>query len=385
MADRFIGFSPPSVGEEEVEAVASVLRSQWLTTGPRVREFEQVAADFLGAPAALAVSSCTAALHLSLSALGVGPGDDVITTPMTFAASVNVIEHVGARPILVDVEPDTLNIDPDALCDAVTPRTRVILPVHFAGHPVDLDPVHELAGSKGLHVVEDAAHAIPAYYSGRAVGSGLNPACFSFYATKNVTTIEGGLLTGEPGFIERARILSLHGMSKDAWKRYDSSGTWKYDVVAPGFKYNMTDLQAAIGLVQFEKLARFQKRRREIVEAYTRAFAGEAAFELPTERPDVEHAWHLYVLRLNLENLSIDRDCFIEELRKRNVGASVHFIPIHLHSYYRKKYGYAEMDFPVAYSNYLRMLSLPLHPGLSDADVRCVTEAVLDVVGNHGG
>ncbi|WP_243031845.1 DegT/DnrJ/EryC1/StrS family aminotransferase [Thermus altitudinis] len=380
MRDTFLPFSPPLIGEEEINEVVDTLRSDWITTGPKTRRFESEFATYLGAPAALALNSCTAALHTALVTLGVGPGDEVVTTPMTFAATVNVIEHVGARPILVDVEPDTLNIDPLKVEMALSPRTKVILPVHYAGHPVDLDPILELARPRGIAVVEDAAHALPARYKGRRIGASENPVAFSFYATKNLTTAEGGMLTGAPEFIERARVLSLHGMNRDAWKRYDKGGSWYYEVIAPGFKYNMTDIQASLGLWQLRKLEAFVKRRREVVKMYNESFKNVEALELPVEKPYVEHAWHLYVLRLRQEALRIDRDRFIEELKKRNIGVSVHFIPVHLHPYYRNKYGYKPEDFPVAYNNYQRMLSLPLSPRLTDQDVADVVEATLDVV-----
>ena len=376
----FLPFSPPLVGEEEIREVVDTLRSPWITTGPKTRRFEEEFSAFVRAPGALALNSCTAAMHTALACLGIGPGDEVITTPITFAATANVIEHVGARPVLVDVEPDTLNIDPVRVAEAITPRTRALLPVHFAGHPVERDVLEALARGSGLALLEDAAHALPASFRGQAIGSGSNPVAFSFYATKNLTTAEGGMLTASPEFLDDARIMALHGMSRDAWKRYDQGGTWRYEIVAPGFKYNMTDVAAAIGLWQLRKQERFHRRRLEIVEAYTLAFGAEEALEPPVRRAHVEHAWHLYVLRLRPELLRIGRDRFIDELTARNIGTSVHFIPIHLHPYYRKKYGYAPTDFPVAYSNFERLLSLPLHPGLTDQDVSDVIEAVLDVV-----
>jgi dTDP-4-amino-4,6-dideoxygalactose transaminase len=298
---------------------------------------------------------------------------------MTFCASANVIEHIGATPRFVDIEPDTLNLDPLAVEAAVTSRTRAILPVHYAGHPVELDPIYDIACHRGLGVVEDAAHALPARYKGRLIGSGGNPVSFSFYATKNLTTGEGGMLTGSPELLARARTLGLHGMSRDAWKRYGPGGSWFYNVDEPGFKYNMTDVQAALGLAQLRKLERFQQRRREIVGFYNRAFAGVDALELPVERPTVEHAWHLYVLRLRPDTLRISRDRFIEELTTRNIGTSVHFIPLHLQPYYQQKYRYTPTAFPIAYENYRRMVSLPLHPLLTDEDVNDVVNAVLDV------
>ena len=380
MRNEFLPFSPPTVGEEEVAAVSEVLRSAWITTGPKTREFEQEFTRFVHAPGALALNSCTAALHTALVALGIGPGAEVITTPMTFAASVNVIEHVGARPVLVDVQPDTLNIDPDGIKAAVTAKTRVIIPVHYTGHPADMEPILQLADQHHLTVLEDAAHALPAKYKGRYIGAGSNPVAFSFYATKNLTTAEGGMLTGTPEFLDKARMISLHGMSRDAWKRYDKGGSWYYEVMLPGFKYNMTDIQAAIGLVQLRRLAGFQTRRREIVARYQAAFSQVEALECPVERAEVESAWHLYVLRLRSGMLRISRDEFIEELKNRNIGTSVHFIPVHLHPYYRDKYGWKPQDFPLAYQNYQRLLSLPLHPGLTDTDVQDVIEAVLDAV-----
>lgn len=379
----FLPFSPPCVGEEEIAAVAEVLRSDWITTGPRTKEFERLFGEAVGAPATLALNSCTAALHTALVTLGIGRGDEVITTPMTFAASVNVIEHVGATPVLVDVEPDTANIDPAAVEAAVTPRTRAIIPVHYTGHPAEMDALWAIADSRRLAIVEDAAHALPASYKGRSIGSGTNPVAFSFYATKNLTTAEGGALTADAGFLDRARVVSLHGMSRDAWKRYDKGGSWFYEVVLPGFKYNMTDIQAAIGRVQLAHLASFQARRRAIVAQYAEAFARCDALELPVERPEVEHAWHLFVLRLRPGALSIGRDAFIEALKERNIATSVHFIPVHLHPYYRDRYRLAPDRLPVAYAHYQRALSLPLHPRLSDADVADVCEAVLDVVDKH--
>lgn len=380
----FLPFSPPAISEEEIAAVTDTLRSDWITTGPKTRRFEGEFAQYLGAPAALALNSCTAGLHLALLTLDIGPGDEVITTPMTFCSSVNVIEHVGARPVLADIEPDTLTIDPAWVADAITPRTRAIMPVHYAGHPADMGPLVELARQHELYLVEDAAHALPAVYRGQRIGTIGDLTAFSFYATKNLTTAEGGMLTGAPELIERARLLSLHGMSRDAWKRYDANGTWYYEVVEAGWKYNMTDIQAAIGLVQLQRLETMQRRRREIVAQYNEAFGQVDALQTPTERLDAESAWHLYVLRLHLDRLTIDRARFIEELRARNIGTSVHFIPIHLHPYYRDRYGFQPEDFPVAYREYQRLISLPLHPGLTDEDVGDVINAVRDIVERFG-
>ena len=379
----FIPFSPPSIGEEEINEVIDTLRSNWITRGPKTKQFEDDFLQYVCAPGALALNSCTAGLHTALATEGVGPGDEVITTPMTFCATVNVIEQVGALPVLVDIQPDTLNIDPEAIARAITPQTRAIMPVHYAGHPVDLDPITDIAEEHKLLVVEDAAHALPAKYNGRFIGSSNNPVAFSFYATKNLTTGEGGMLTGTEDFIERASVVSLHGMNRDAWKRYDTEGSWYYEVVMPGFKYNMTDIQAAIGLWQLRKLDSFHRRRQQIAGMYTRAFSQISALETPVERSNVQHAWHLYVLRLHLEQLTISREEFINELTIKGVGTSVHFIPIHVHPYYRDKFGFRPQDFPIAYSNYQRMLSLPLNTTLDDSDVAYIIDAVKDIVERH--
>jgi dTDP-4-amino-4,6-dideoxygalactose transaminase len=377
---EFLLFSPPAIDDEEIEEVVQTLRSGWITTGPKTKQFEEAFRARLGAPAALALNSCTAGLHTALVALNLGPGDEIITTVMTFCASVNVIVHVGARPVLVDVEEDTLNLAPAAVEAAITPRTRAIIAVHFAGHPVALDRITELAAAHHLALVEDAAHALPARFKGRWIGSGPNPVAFSFYATKNLTTGEGGMLTGAPDLIARGRSISLHGMSRDSWNRYGRGGSWYYEVEEAGYKYNMSDIQAALGLAQLRKLTAFQARRREIVAAYNAAFDDLSSLEVPRERPDVEHAWHLYVLRLRLEALRITREQFIDELAARNIGSSVHFIPIHLHPFYQRRYGYRPEQFPTAFGNYRRAVSLPLHPRLSDQDVSAVILAVHDVV-----
>jgi len=380
MRDSFLSFSPPSLGDLEREEVRDTLLSDWITTGPKTIAFEETLGDYLGAPELVALNSCTAGLHVGLLALGVGPGDEVIVPAMTFCATANVVEHVGARPILVDVSSDTLNLNPQAAANAITSRTKAIIPVHYAGHPADLDPIFDLAREHNLFVIEDAAHALPAKYKGIMVGSRDNLAAFSFYATKNLTTVEGGCLTGKAGLIAQARLLGHHGMNRDAWKRLDKSGAWYYEVVLPGFKYNMTDVQAAIGLQQLNRLDGFQRRRREVVATYGRGFQDLPEIQLPVERPQVESSWHLYVIRLDLARLTIDRNQFIEELKARNIGSSVHYLPVHMHPFYRDKYGYRPEDCPVAADAFTRMLTLPLHPGLSEEDVQDVIEAVRDIV-----
>jgi dTDP-4-amino-4,6-dideoxygalactose transaminase len=393
MRDKFLPFSAPLIGEDEINEVVDTLRSDWITTGPKVKRFEQDFAQFVHAPDALAVNSGTAALHLSLLALGIGAGDAVITSPLTFCSAAHVIEHVGATPILSDVEPGTLNLDPNGIPAQIEKaekdlglRVRAIMPVHLYGHPCDRDAILRIAAEHHLAVIEDAAHSLPAAYKGHAIGSQSATdsvpvlTCFSFYATKNLTTAEGGMLTGPKGLLDEARRWTLHGMSRDAWKRYNANGSWRYDVTCPGFKYNMTDIAAALGLRQLKKLPRSHARRREIVQAYHSAFSSRDELDLPVERKNVQHAWHLYVLRLNLDRTNVTRDQFIEEMHKRNIGCSVHFIPLHLLGYYRDKYRYRPEDFPVALREYQRMVSLPLSARMTDRDVEDVIEATMSIL-----
>jgi dTDP-4-amino-4,6-dideoxygalactose transaminase/lipopolysaccharide/colanic/teichoic acid biosynthesis glycosyltransferase len=358
-----------------------------------VKQFEREFAEAVDAPAALALSSCTAALHLALVSQGIGPGDSVITTPMTFCATVHAIEQAGALPILVDVEPATLNLDAGKVGDVVEKhsvrgarnRLKAILPVHLYGHPCEMSDLVEIARRNQLAIVEDAAHAMPASYHGRPIGSQLACAsvplltCFSFYATKSLAIGEGGMLTGLPETIDEARIWSLHGMSQDAWNRYAAQGSWYYEVVRPGFKYNMTDLQAAIGLHQLKKQSLLRARREEIARRYDAAFAAYDCFQTPTSFAHVDHAWHIYALRLRLDRFGIDRNRFIEELTAQKIGSSVHFIPVHLQPYYREKYGYKPEDFPIAYREYQRMISLPIYPRMSDEDIDDVIGAIAGI------
>jgi perosamine synthetase len=350
----------------------------------KVKEFESRFAEYVGVKHAIAVNSCTSALHLALEAAGVGPGDEVITTPMTFTATAAVVEHLRARPVFVDVDPRTLNMDPAAIEKAITPRTKAILPVHFAGQPCDMDAIGEIARRHGLVVVEDAAHAIPARYKGRMIGT-LSPlTCFSFYATKNITTGEGGMVTTDDDrYAERIRLMALHGMNRDAWKRYMQGGAWSYEIVAPGFKYNLTDVAAAIGLPQLKRCDEFHRRRIDIVQSYQRGLSGVRGLSVP-EVSDVDsHAWHLYVIQVEAAELTISRDVFIEELSARNIGVSVHFIPLHVQPYYRDTYGYSPNDFPRAFEAFQRIISLPLYARMSDADVQDVIDAVTDVAEQH--
>ena len=381
----FLPYAPPWIGQEEIDEVVATLRSDWITTGPKTRAFEEQFGTYVQAPgqASLMVSSCTDALLIALAALGVGPGDEVIVPTLTFAATANVVEQLGATTVLVDVRPDTLCIDPDAVAAAVTDRTKVVVPVHYAGHPADLDALDVLADRHGFAILEDAAHSAPSWFRGAPIGSRANFAAFSFYPTKNLTTAEGGALTGDPELLACARVLSLHGMTKDAWKRFDKAGSWEYDIVAPGFKANMTDLQASLGMHQLAKLEGFHRRRGILARRYSDAFESSPALEAPTELSHVTSSWHLYVLRLRTEHLSIDRNRFIEELKARQIGTSVHYRPLHMMTYYRERYGYAADAFPVAHDAFTRMVSLPLYPRMSDDDQEDVIAAVLDLVDAH--
>lgn len=390
--ETFLAFSPPSIGEEEIAEVVEALRTGWITTGPKARLFEEEFRQAVGADDVLAVSSATAAMHLALLVLGVGPGHAVVCTPLTFCSTLHVIEHIGARPVLADVDPATLNIDPVEVERVVHQGAPddlsfgAILPVHLHGLPADLANIDQVANASGLAVVEDAAHALPARSGDSLIGSPRaslntpNLVAFSFYATKNVTSAEGGMLTGPAELIKEARTWSLHGMSYDAHRRYTSEGSWQYEVLMAGFKYNLSDIHAGIGRAQLRKLPAMQARRRTVVERYNAAFAGVEELEPPALGREGEHAWHIYALRLHLDRLSIGRAAFIEDLRARNIGASVHFIPLHIQPFYRDRYGYKPEDFPVALREYERMISLPLNPSMSDQDADDVIEAVLAIV-----
>jgi dTDP-4-amino-4,6-dideoxygalactose transaminase len=384
-------FAKPTIGEDEIAEVVSALRSGWITTGPRTKLFEEQFGAEVGADAVIALSSGTAAMHLALVAMGVGAGDQVFTSPMTFCSTVHVIEHVGARPVLVDIEARTLNLDPTALSAAIAEsapeRPAAIMPVHYAGHPCNMTAIVDIAREANLCVVEDAAHAFGARYEGSPVGQTIeglagHAVCFSLYATKNITTGEGGVLASTTGLVDVAREWSLHGMNRDAWRRY-AGGSWRYDVLHPGFKYNFTDLQAALGIAQLRRHQDLKARRTDIACKYTHEFGDIEELQTPSASAEVEHAWHLYPLRLNLERLTISREQFIEELHARNVDASVHFIPVHEHAYYRDKYGWRPEDFPVTHREFTRMLSLPIYPLMTDEDVADVVAAVQAIVSKH--
>src|SRR5438034_4487654 len=386
----FIPFNLPTIGQEEIDEVIKTLQSGWLTTGPKTAQFEREFQDYVQAPYALAVNSATSAMHLALAALDIGPGDEVITTPLTFCATVNTILQVGATPVLADVGRDG-NIDPIAISEKLTDRTRAIMPVHVGGLPCDMDSIWRLALDKGLHVIEDAAHAVGTCYKGQPIGTGgpengyrSNAVCFSFYATKNLTTGEGGMVvTHDEKLFNKMKVLCLHGISKDAWNRYAEQGNWYYEVVECGFKYNLSDILSAIGIHQLRKQEDFIETRTSYARLYNEAFADLPEVETPPDNPVYRHSWHLYALRLNLDMLDIDRDEFIRELRRQGIGASVHFIPIPLHPAYGSLARSSRTYCPRALELYRRLVSLPLYPAMREEQLEYVATNVKDIVVAH--
>jgi len=384
----FIPFHRPSIGEEEIQEVVDTLRSGWLTTGPKTAQFEREFRNYVGAPFALAVNSCTAGLHLALAAMDIGPGDEVITTPLTFCATVNTILHVGATPVLADIGPDG-NIATSSIEARITSRTKAIIPVHLGGLPCDLSTIWRIARRNGLRVIEDAAHAAGTVYRDTLVGSatqdpphGSDAVVFSFYATKNMTTAEGGMVTtADQKLYDRMKLLCLHGISHDAWNRYTESGSWFYQVHESGFKYNLSDLQSAIGIHQLRKLEMFTEIRNRYARQYENILRDVAEVELPPHAArDARHAWHLYSIRLNLQKLAVDRREFIELLRAKGIGASVHFIPIPLHPFFSAFADAPQNQCPAALELYPRLVSLPLYPAMTEADVDYVGNTVRELV-----
>jgi perosamine synthetase len=380
IATQSVPFHVPFLGEEEIRAVTETLESGWITTGPKTHRFEEAFARFIGVRCALAVSSCTAALHLSLEASRLREGDEVLVPTLTFAATGEVVAYFKAKPVLVDVDPVHFNLSLEDVRRKITPKTRVVIPVHFGGHPCCMDSIRDLAAANGLTVIEDAAHALPAKYRGQSIGT-LSPlTAFSFYATKTLTTGEGGMVTtNDPSLADRIALMRLHGLSRDAWKRYTAEGTWRYEITEAGYKYNLTDLQAALGLVQLSKCEEMWRRRVAIAQKYDKALASFEAYRTPKVAEDVQNAWHLYVILVRPSALRIHRDRVMEELRQRGIGTSVHFIPLHLHPYYQRTYGYRPGEFPVAEDYFDRCISLPIYPGMTDEDLHRVIEALHDI------
>ena len=376
-----IPFHKPYITEDEISEVLDSLRSGWLTMGPKTIEFEGRFAEYIGSKNAVSMNSCTACLHLALKAIDLQEGDEVIVPTITFTATAEVITYFRARPVFVDVDRETCNIDPSRIEEKITRKTRAIIPVHYAGQPCDMNEILSIARRHGLHVIEDAAHAVPAWYRDRKVGTIGDMTCFSFYATKSLTTGEGGMVTtANDEWADRLRTLRLHGISRDAWKRYTKEGSWYYEVLEAGFKYNMTDLQAALGLAQLRKVDWMWQRRREIAGRYGEILESVPGVEVPVVKEDRESSWHLYVIRIDVAGLKIDRNRIIEELKERGTMTSVHFIPLYRHPFYKQLCNCDPGEFPVSEDLYKRFLSLPIYPGMSDRDVEQVAESVGDVL-----
>ncbi len=379
--ENLLAFSPPDIGQEEIDEVVDSLRSGWITTGPKTARFERALAEYAGSEQALALNSATAGLFLCLKASGIGPGDEVITTPYTFAATVNVILHAGATPVLADVRREDFNIDPVRIDQAVTERTKAVIPVHFAGRSCDMDAIGAIAKKHDLAVIEDAAHAIGTEYKGRRIGGISRFTVFSFHAVKNVTTAEGGAITTNDGeTADRLRAMALHGMDKDAWKRFSPGGRWQYDIVTPGYKSNMMDIQAALGIHQLRRLEANLVKRRNIADRYHKGLSGIPQITLPRDPEDGRHCWHLFPVLIDFAKLKIDRDRFIELLLQENISTNVHYLPVHLFSYYRQHLGYKPGDFPIAEDLSDREITLPLYTRLLPDDVDDVIAAVRRII-----
>jgi UDP-4-amino-4-deoxy-L-arabinose-oxoglutarate aminotransferase len=380
--EDFLPLSRPAIGNEEIEAVAASLRSGWITSGPKVAEFEGRFCEFTGAPHAVAVASATAGLHLVLMALGIGPGDEVVTPSMTFASTINQIALAGAFPVFVDSDYGTLLASPEEIAERITPRTRAVIPVHFAGAPADLDPIREAAERAGAAIIEDAAHAVGTSYRGEAVGVPGDIAIFSFHPIKNITTGEGGMVTCyDDALAGKLRLLRFHGIERDAWRRYGKGGTPHYDILEPGYKYNLTDIQAAIGLAQMRKVEEMNARRASLAARYLAGLGGVPGIDLPVPPPyPHKHSWHLFIVKVT----GFDRDAFLGRLAEYNVGAGIHFPPCHLLHYVRERYGTKEGDLPACERAGNRIVSLPLFPGMSEADVDYVCEASREILAGAG-
>jgi dTDP-4-amino-4,6-dideoxygalactose transaminase len=379
--NRYIPFALPAIGREEIKAVVKSLKSGWLTTGPNTHKFEEKFAEFVGVKYAAALNSCTAALHLALLAVGVKKGDEVIVPTMTFTATAEVVTYLGAKPVFVDCLPDTLLIDPGKIEAKITRKTKAIIPVHYGGQACNIDAIIKIAKKHHLKIVWDAAHSFPTFYKGRNIAKFADVVCFSFYATKTITTGEGGMaVSNNPKYIEKIKVAALHGMSRDAWKRYQKGGSWYYEIIMPGFKYNLTDAAASLGLEQLKKANIFLRLRTAIARRYTRAFSGIKGLSPLAVSRQSTHAWHLYVIKLDTGKLLITRDKFIDKLQERGIGTSVHFIPLHFHPYWKRTYHLKQSDFPAASAAYRKIISLPIYPKMKISDVSRVIGEVTGLI-----
>jgi dTDP-4-amino-4,6-dideoxygalactose transaminase len=380
----FLVFGSPKIEEAEIGEVVDSLRSGWIGTGSKVHKFEEMFRAYKGTKYAMALNSCTASLHLAMLSIGIKPGDETIVPAMTFAATANAVIHAGAKPVFADCKKDTMNIDPDDIERKITPKTKVIIPVHFAGRPCEMDRIMDIAKRRNLKVIEDCAHAIEAEYKGKKAGTFGEIGCFSFYVTKNIVTGEGGMaVTNSEEYANKIKVLGLHGMDKDAWKRFSDTGYRHYQVVYPGFKYNMMDIQAAMGIHQLPRIDEYRQRRKEIWGRYNKAFEDLPALIPAPVESGTKHAYHLYTLLLDINSLSLTRDQFLDEMTKRNIGVGVHYIALHLHPYYRQAYKYKTGDFSNAEWISDRTVSIPLSAKLSDEDVESVIKAVREVIRSH--
>ena len=381
MNKDYLLFHKPFISEEEINEMVDTLRSGWLSMGPKTIKFEEEFNKYIGAKKSVAVNSWTAAGHLTLEAFGIEKGDEVIVPTMTFPATAEIVCYFGAKPVIVDVDENTLNISLEAIEKAITPKTKAIIPVHYGGQPCDLDEIQQIAKAHNLKVLEDAAHSLPATYKGKKIGTISDVTCFSFYATKTLSTGEGGMIcTNDMEIAERCAIMRLHGINRDAWKRYSESGSWYYEVVAPGYKYNFTDLQASLGLPQLKKVDMMWESRKSIASKYMEAFNDLDLITLPTIKSDRESSWHLFPVRINLEMVTKNRAQIIEELKTNNVGVGVHFMPVHQHLYYSETFNLDDKNFPVASASFPRLMSLPIYPGMNENSVEKVITTVTEVL-----
>ncbi|OYD17602.1 UDP-4-amino-4,6-dideoxy-N-acetyl-beta-L-altrosamine transaminase [candidate division WOR-3 bacterium JGI_Cruoil_03_44_89] len=381
--NSLLSFAPPLIEKEEIKEVVDTLKSGWITTGPKTKRFERMFSEYVSSKYAVALSSCTAGLHLALLAIGVSEGDEIITTPYTFAATSNVIIHSSAIPVFVDIDEESLNINHNKIEEKITERTKAIMPVHIGGRPCDMDKIMEIARRHNLYVIEDAAHAVGTIYKETKIGSIGDLTSFSFHAVKNMTTAEGGMITTDNEEWARfIRVNSLHGMNKDAWQR---KGSWFYEIVSAGYKYNMTDIQASIGIHQLEKIERFIELRKKYASIYTEKLGDIEEIETLSPYEYGRNTYHLYVIKIKPDRMRITRDKFIRALREENISTNVHYIPIHLHPYYRERFGYKKGDYPSAERVYERAISLPIYPAMKEKDVLDVINAIEKIVVYYGG